>query len=146
MLVVDASHEAKKGKGVLMKAIAYQTFAKEQAKRVGGQRLFDAMHNQIGGIDEDVAEISWRVQGYTDSTEVYANVRADCERSLLTFSVDERDATSADGYVNTIEFTVLLSGERMVLQRGSELVHDSSFVDEALADFVRVAQPQMQEG
>jgi cyclophilin family peptidyl-prolyl cis-trans isomerase len=148
MLVVNVLDEAKLGnrKGALMEAITYERFANEHARRVGGQRLFDAMLNQVQGKDEDTAEISWRVTGYLHPTEVYANVRADSERGLLTFTVDERDSANSDVYITTVEFTVRLGGERMILQQGAELVSDATAVDQALDDFVRVAQPEMQEG
>lgn len=127
-----------------MSVSAYQQFAQEHARHVGGQRLFDAMSQQVNGQDQDVAEINWRALGYDTEREVYANVRADFDNRLLRFTVDERLAGSTDEFSSNISFTVRISAGVLTLERNAELLTDAELVQEALNEFIRIANPQMQ--
>ena len=89
-----------------MKISAYQKFAEAHAQRVGGQRLLDAMLRQVNGDDEDAAEINWRVLGYDNSTEVYANVSANYDKAVIRFSIDERQPASTGEFSTSVDFAI----------------------------------------
>ena len=128
-----------------MTGSGYKKFAEVHAMRVGGPRLYAAMENQVNGDDQDVAEINWRVQGFAETVEVFANISANHDAATIRFSIDERTPPVDGELVPSMDFIIHVRDEGWLFECGPDIHADEAMALEALNEFVRVAEPMKQE-
>lgn len=99
----------------------YSQFAREYASLVGGQALSDALSRQIAGDDRDVYELSWSVASVDEAVRVAANIKADFDRRLIDFSIDEA-LDGASGYVSVLSLVLNMVEDDPQLLRADEVI------------------------